>query len=148
MFSKPYLDERRLLGVQINLRAPEYVGVSVQTEIALEPAYQNPFAEAEIISQLKFALYQYLNPLTGGLDGNGWTFGRPVYTSDIVALMQQMRGVRYLGAVLLFPIRKQGDTWRRQPAPEPAIDPGINGTICSWADDRLRSSHVINIITR
>jgi predicted phage baseplate assembly protein len=143
-----YLDERRLLGVQINLRAPEYVGVSVQTEIALEPAYQNPFAEAEIISQLKFALYQYLNPLTGGLDSNGWGFGRPVYTSDIVALMQQMCGVRYLGAMLLFPIRKQGDTWRRQPAPEPAIDPGINGTICSWADDRLRSSHVINIITR
>ena len=134
--------------MQINLRAPEYVGVSVQTEIALEPAYQNPFAEAEIISQLKYALYQYLNPLTGGLDGNGWSFGRPVYTSDIVALMQQMRGVRYLGAVLLFPIRKQGDTWRRQPAPEPAIDPGINGAICSWADDRLRSSHVINIITR
>ncbi len=143
-----YLDERRLLGVQINLREPEYVGVSVQTEIALEPAYQNPFAEAEIISQLQFALYRYLNPLTGGLDGNGWTFGRPVYSSDIVALMQQMRGVRYLGAVLLFPIRKQGNTWRREPAPEPAIDPGINGTICSWSDERLRSSHIINIITR
>jgi predicted phage baseplate assembly protein len=143
-----YLEERRLLGVQVHLQAPEYVGISVQTEIALEPAYQNPFAEAEIINQLKFSLYQYLNPLTGGIDGNGWPFGRPVYTSDIVALMQKMRGVRYLGAVLLFPIRKQGDTWRRQPAPEAAIDPGINGTVCSWMDDRLRSSHVINILTR
>ena len=143
-----YLDERRLLGVQVHLQQPEYVGVSVQTEIALEPAYQNPFAEAEIINRLKIALYQFLNPLTGGLDGNGWTFGRPLYTSDIVALMQQMTGVRYLGAVLLFPIRKQGDTWRRQPAPEPAIDPGLNGAICSWGDDRLRSNHVINVIAR
>jgi predicted phage baseplate assembly protein len=143
-----YLDERRLLGVQVQLREPEYVGVSVQTEIALEPAYQNPFAEAEITNQLKTALYQFLNPLTGGFDRQGWDFGRPLYTSDIIALAQKIRGVRYLGAVLLFPIRKVENIWRRQPAPENAIDPGINGAICSWADDRLRSSHVINIITR
>ncbi|MFB2769537.1 putative baseplate assembly protein [Pelatocladus sp. BLCC-F211] len=143
-----YLDERRLLGVQVQLQEPEYVGVAVQTEIALEPAYENPLAQQEILSNLKVTLYKYLNPLTGGLDGRGWDFGRPVYTSDIVALLQQTPGVRYLGAVLLFPIRKQGDNWIRQSSPEPLIDPGIHGLVCSWADNRLRSSHVINIINR
>ncbi len=143
-----YLDERRLLGVQVRLQEPEYVGVSIQTEIALEPAYDNPLAQQEILSNLRIALYKYLNPLTGGLKSQGWDFGRPLYTSDIVALIQQTPGVRYLGAVLLFPIRKQGETWVRQPSPEPLIDPGIHGLICSWADNRLRSSHVINIINR
>ncbi|WP_414589627.1 putative baseplate assembly protein [Scytonema sp. PCC 10023] len=143
-----YLEDRRLLGVQVLLQEPDYVGVSVQTEIALEPTYNNPLAQREIVLNLQIALYQFLNPLTGGLDGKGWPFGRPVYTSDIIALLQQTPGVRYLGPVLMFPIRKIGDTWVRQNSPEQMIDPGLLGLVCSWADSRLRSSHTINFITR
>ncbi len=84
-----YLDERRLLGIQVQLQAPEYVGVAVQTEVSLEPAYDNPRAQQEILFNLRVALYRYLNPLIGGPDGKGWPFGRPVYTSDIVALLSQ-----------------------------------------------------------
>ncbi|MDB9316997.1 putative baseplate assembly protein [Nodularia spumigena] len=143
-----YLDERRLLGVQVQLQEPEYVGVSIQTEVILEPTYDNPLARAEILRNLRISLYKYLNPLTGGMEGKGWPFGRPVYTSDIIALMQQTQGVRYLGAVLLFPIRKQGDTWRRQSSPEQVIDPGAQGLVCSWADSNLRSGHDIQISNR
>ncbi|MDB9377641.1 putative baseplate assembly protein, partial [Nodularia sphaerocarpa CS-585A2] len=143
-----YLDERRLLGVQVQLQEPEYIGVSIQTEVILEPTYDNPLARAEILRNLRISLYKYLNPLTGGMEGKGWPFGRPVYTSDIIALMQQTQGVRYLGAVLLFPIRKQGDTWRRQSSPEQVIDPGAQGLVCSWADSNLRSGHDIQISNR
>ncbi|MBD2212738.1 putative baseplate assembly protein [Nostoc linckia FACHB-104] len=143
-----YLDERRLLGVRIQLQQPEYIGVSIQTEIALEPIYDNPFAREEILRDIKISLYKFLNPLIGGVDGKGWAFGRPVYESDIVALLQQARGVRYLGPVLLFPIRKQGDNWRRQPSPERVIDPGVQGLVCSWDDSNLRSGHVVNVINR
>ncbi|MHC5826223.1 MAG: putative baseplate assembly protein, partial [Nostoc sp.] len=109
---------------------------------------ENTWAREAILRNVRVSLYKYLNPLTGGLDGKGWPFGRPVYQSDIVALLQQTQGVRYLGAVLLFPIRKQQGIWRRQSASEPLIDPGANGLICSWADPVLRSSHVIDIISR
>jgi predicted phage baseplate assembly protein len=143
-----YLEERRLLGVQVQLQEPEYVGVAVQTEVGLEPEYANPRAQQEILFNLRVALYRYLNPLTGGPDGKGWPFGRPVYPSDIVALLQQTTGVRYLGAVLLFSLRRRGPNWMRKPAPDPVIDPGPAGLICSWADNRLRSSHVINLISR
>ncbi len=140
------LDERRLLGVQVQLEVPEYVGVSVQAEVALESIYSNPAARQEIVHRLRSNLYRYLNPITGGAEGKGWELGRPVYPSDLMALLQQTPGVRYLGAVLLFPIRRQGERWQRQPSPEPFIDPGELGLICSWADERLRSSHVINVI--
>ncbi|MBF2064581.1 MAG: putative baseplate assembly protein [Calothrix sp. C42_A2020_038] len=141
-----YLDERRILGVQVQLQEAEFVGVSVQAEVALEPAYNNPLARQEILMNIRVGLYKYLNPLTGGIDGNGWPFGRPVYTSDIIALLQKIPGVYYLGVVLLFAIRKQDRIWSRQVAPEQVIDPGSLGLICSWVDNRLRSSHVINII--
>ncbi|MCP2730907.1 putative baseplate assembly protein [Limnofasciculus baicalensis] len=140
-----YLDERRLLGVEVKYQEPTYVGVAVQTEVALEPAYNNPYAQQEILTKLQVALYRFLNPLTGGPEGTGWPFGRPVYSSDIVTLLQSISGVRYLGAVQLFELRQSPQGWQRNLPQEPVIDPGPLGLICSWYNNRLRSGHAINI---
>jgi predicted phage baseplate assembly protein len=142
-----YLDERRLLGIQVQLQQPNYVGVSVQAEVTLEPAYKNPSAQAEIIHKLKVALYRYLNPLTGGPEMTGWPFGRPLYPSDIMALLQQTVGIQYLGAILLFPIQKNGEFWQRQTTPVSYIDPGSLGLLCSWEDPQARTGHSINVLT-
>lgn len=141
-----YLDDRKLLGVQVRLLTPEYVGVAVQTEVALEPEYNNPRARQEILTQLRISLYRFFNPLIGGSDGKGWTFGRPVYPSDVVTLFQRVPGVRYLGVVQLFELRKRDQDWVRTLPPDPVINPGPLGLVCSWTDPQLRSSHVINFI--
>ncbi len=142
-----YLDERRLLGIQVQLQQPDYVGVSVQAEVTLEHTYNSPAAQSEIVHKLQVVLYRYLNPLTGGPEGKGWPFGRPLYPSDIMALMQQSIGIQYLGAILLFPIQKNGDIWERQTTPVPFIDPGPLGLLCSWADPQARTSHSVNVLT-
>jgi predicted phage baseplate assembly protein len=142
-----YLDERKMLGVQIQLDQPVYTGVSVQTEIALEASYSNPKVQQDIVQQLKVMLYRFLNPITGGVNGQGWEFGRPVYPSDIVKLLQNFQGVRFLGTVQLFELRYVNGEWVRRLAPQPMIDPGPLGLICSWRSPRLRSSHVINIVS-
>lgn len=141
-----YLDERRLLGVQVNIHTPLYTGVSVQTEVSLEPQYNTPQAQQTILQQLNVALYRFLNPLTGGRDGMGWPFGTPVYPSDIISLVQGMPGVRYLGTVLLFELRFKEGQWVRLPAPENQVDPGPLGLICSWRDHQLRSAHTISLV--
>lgn len=141
-----YLDERRPLGVQVKLQAPDYVGVTVKTEVAIETAYGSPEAQQAIVQDLQLALYRFLNPLTGGREGRGWPFGTPVYPSDIITLLQGVTGVRYLGAVMLYEVRKQGDTWVRQLAPENIVRPGALGLVCSWADAQLRSGHTISLI--
>lgn len=141
-----YLDERRLLGVQVQLAEPEYLGVSVQTQVGLEPMYDHPQARQAILSQLRAALYKFLNPITGGPEGQGWPFGRPLYPSDIVALLQQTPGVRFIGPIVLFTLRRQPQGWERQSAPDPFIDPGPLGLIASWADPERRFSHVVNVM--
>ncbi|MGA9382539.1 MAG: putative baseplate assembly protein, partial [Phormidium sp.] len=141
-----YLDERRLLGVEVLCEEPEYVGVNVQTKVALDTQYNNPTAEQEILSQLQVALYRFLNPLTGGSDGTGWPFGRPVYPSDIIKLLQAFPAVRYLDTVQLFELRKVNSNWVRSLPQSPVIDPGPLGLICSWRNSYLRSGHVISLI--
>jgi predicted phage baseplate assembly protein len=145
-----YMRERKPLGIQVRLQEPEYVGVSVQTEVALEPQYNNPRAQEEIRTRLLVALYRFLNPLTGGIDRQGWPLGRPVSPSDILALCQNQKipGLRYLGVVKLFELRKHGSEWLRTDIPELVIEPGPLGLMCSWEDENpeLRSGHVIDFI--
>lgn len=140
-----YMSDRKPLGVQVKLEQPEYVGVSVRAEVILEPQYNNPRAQEQIRSRLLVALYHFLNPLFGGLEGNGWDLGRSLYPSDIVAVCQQIPGVRYLGIVDLFGLRQYDSDWLRSDTPEPEIDPEPLGLICSWEDENpeLRSGHII-----
>jgi predicted phage baseplate assembly protein len=141
-----FLDERRLLGVQVALREPDYVGVAVQLEVGLAPEFQSAQAQQVVLQRLRTALYRFLNPLTGGLGGIGWPFGAPLYPSDIISLVQGAEGVRYLGTVLLFELRPQPGGWVRSLAPNNIVNPGPLGLICSWADPTLRSNHVISLL--
>ena len=142
-----YLEERKLLGVRIQLREPDYVGVAVTTSIGLESTYQNDRAEDMIRQQLKIALYKFLNPLTGGIEGKGWKFGRSVYISDIIALFQKVPGVRYIGEVILHSFYQQNEVWVRYPEePRQIINPGDRGLICSWSD-YPNPGHTIHFLT-
>lgn len=145
-----YLDERRLLGIQVRLAEPTYVGVSVQLQVGLEPVYNHPQAQQAILAQIRTGLYRFLNPITGGIDGEGWVFGRPLYPSDIVALLQKIPGIRFIGPIVLHAFHKQANGWERSPSlaasPTSFVDPGTLGLICSWADPQLRTGHVISLV--
>jgi predicted phage baseplate assembly protein len=141
-----YLDERRLVGVQVRLQEPEYVGVVVQVEVGLNADYAHTQAQQSMIRQMKGTLYRFLNPLTGGPNGQGWEMGCPLYRSDIINLIQQTPGVRFLGEILLFELRRSQSTWFRNLATGGMINPGAKGMICSWMDDRLRTSHTVSLI--
>ncbi|MBE9048588.1 putative baseplate assembly protein, partial [Pleurocapsales cyanobacterium LEGE 10410] len=140
-----YLATRKLLGVNVECREPNYVGVMVQTEVALEAQYQNATARAEILWQLQVALYRFLNPVTGGIDGQGWKLGQPLYPSDVVALCQTIPGIRYLGAIQLIEMRRLDGEWVRLP-PATSINPGIWGLICSWQDSDSHFGHSIDVV--
>jgi predicted phage baseplate assembly protein len=142
-----YLNERELLGVNIQLQEPNYVGVAVTASIGLEAIYQNDRAEETIRQQLLDALYQFLNPLSGGIDGIGWQFGRAVYISDIIALFQKIPGVRYIGEVLLHSYYKQNEAWVRYPdEAKQVVDTGDYGLICSWCD-RANPGHQLHFLS-
>jgi hypothetical protein len=130
----------------VALREPDYVGVAVQIEVGLAPEHTNPQAQTQTLYGLRTALYRFLNPLTGGPNGNGWPLGAPLYPSDIISLVQGHEGVRYLGTVLLFELRRQENQWVRTLAPNNIVHPGPQGLICSWADHALRSSHIISLL--
>ncbi len=84
-----YLDERRLLTTQLEVRAAGYRRVRVETAVIAGRGVDEARLEREIIA----ALERFVNPLCGGADGKGWPFGRELYLSDLYACIQQVEGL-------------------------------------------------------
>jgi len=140
-----FLGDRCLLGTQAQLREPEYVGVAVQAVLGVEPDYQVGTVREDLRRSLTQALYQLLNPLTGGRQGTGWGLAAPLYQSDIVGLLQSTKGVHFLDTVQLFELRRSTN-WQRQLITAGVVDPGSTGVICSWAEPNRQSAHRIQIL--
>jgi hypothetical protein len=95
-----YLDRRRLPNADLVVVGPEYVRVDVTTEIALVSLD----SATSVAVSVRQTLDRFLHPLTGGLDGNGWDFGREPYKSDLYALLEAIPGVDYIRSLSISPI--------------------------------------------
>ncbi len=90
-----YLDERRLLGTRLVVRAPALVWVSVTAAVRL-PERAGAAEAADARRRAEAALYRYLNPYVGGPDGAGWPFGRELHASELYALLQRDPLIEYV----------------------------------------------------
>jgi predicted phage baseplate assembly protein len=93
-----YLDERRCIGARLSVEEPLYRGVTVVAQLRTR-AGTSPGA---LSSRATTALYDYLHPITGGPDGDGWPFGRPVANGEVFAVLQRVPGVEMVESVRLF----------------------------------------------
>jgi predicted phage baseplate assembly protein len=94
-----YLEERRPLGVRLAVGPPFYQGVTVAATMHSYAAVSAQRVRTRALD----ALYTYLDPLTGGIDGDGWPFGRAVQIGELYALLQRIPGVELVDEVLLYP---------------------------------------------
>lgn len=100
---RSYLDERRIATADLVVVAPEYVRVDVKVEVALV-SLEGAGGVANAVAQ---ALAGFLHPLTGGLDQNGWDFGRQPHRSDLYALLEAVPGVDHLNDLQVSEIEER-----------------------------------------
>ncbi|UCC16608.1 MAG: putative baseplate assembly protein [Dehalococcoidales bacterium] len=119
-----YLDERRLLGTRLELGEPEYLYVSVEVHVRTRRGYQQQASE-----DVETRLYEYVNPICGGADGTGWSFGRSLIPSEIHACLQNIENVDYIEEVKIYPV--DPDTGEKQDAVS-RINVPYDGLLCSY----------------
>jgi len=76
-------------GERIVVRPPDYVEVAVEAEIVVVSLEHAAAAE----TQARTRLDAFLHPLHGGPDGTGWDFGRPIWKSDVFAVLEEVEEV-------------------------------------------------------
>ncbi|MGP4114263.1 putative baseplate assembly protein [Streptomyces sp. 4N509B] len=94
-----HLDERRPIGTRLAVGPPFYQGVTV---VATVHAFRGVDTD-RVREQAHDALYRHLDPLTGGAEGTGWPFGRPVQAGEVFAVLQRVPGVELVDEVALHP---------------------------------------------
>ncbi len=90
-----YLEDYASPTTNISVVGPLYVEVNVTAEIALT----SPEGASAVEKTAYQKLANFLHPLTGGLDGTGWDFGREPYKSDFYALIESIPGVSHIRAL-------------------------------------------------
>lgn len=78
---------------------PKYIAVSVTVTVALTSLD----GAGEIKLAINEALSDYLHPLTGGSDSEGWTFGRYPHESNLYSLIEEIPGVDYVSSLTFTP---------------------------------------------
>ncbi|GAA3989058.1 putative baseplate assembly protein [Allokutzneria multivorans] len=92
------LEEVRVAGVRVVVEPPLYKGVTVVARLLAMPYSDVDKVRDEAMT----TLHQFLNPLSGGPDGTGWPFGRPVHQGEVFAALQRLREVDLVAEVRLF----------------------------------------------
>jgi predicted phage baseplate assembly protein len=95
-----YLDERRLLGTNLVVDSPAYVGMAVEATVVV---HRHASAD-RVRSQVAERLARYVDPLAGGPDGQGWPFGRDLYLSEVLTIIQSVAGVEFVQDATLYQV--------------------------------------------
>ena len=93
-----HLESRRLITTSIHVRGPQYVDVRVRAQVFLKKRA----SEAQARENIARVLSEFFDPVSGGPDkGQGWSFGRSVFTSEVNQLLAKVSEVDYVTGVTL-----------------------------------------------
>jgi predicted phage baseplate assembly protein len=129
-----YLHARCVLGVGVEVRAPELIWISVKADLRV-PIDSHPLVRREVQRRAEAELYEFLNPFKGGMQRKGWPFGRDLYLSEVYGLLQRIPSVEFIESVRMEIVDPAMTA--SKPAP-PRVQVGSHSLVCSF-------QHVINV---
>ncbi|MFE5329196.1 hypothetical protein ACFRCG_22695 [Embleya sp. NPDC056575] len=92
-----HLAGRRTAGTRFFVTGPRYVEVRAETTVVMLPGAD----PAVVAAAVRVALDTFLHPVTGGPRGTGRPFGRDVYRSEVMRVIDEVPGVDHVRALAL-----------------------------------------------
>ena len=92
------LDECRVIGTRVLVEPPRYNGLTIVARIRA----QSKVSPTRLQEAVLDALYAYFHPISGGNQGTGWPFGRPVNLGEVYAVVQGVKGTELIQDLRLF----------------------------------------------
>ena len=105
---------------QIHLIPPNYLRVDVAVDVIVRSIGDAKDVEIRVMDRLK----EFLHPLKGGPDRNGWEFGRDVYNTEIyeaieeIDLVDYVRDISLKASAQIYTIEPEAALYSTTPFPE------------------------------
>lgn len=93
---RDYLEPRRLIGTPIDVKAAEYTPVNLKVTLIYK-SYAN---QERVKESVEKAVKEYLDPIKGGPDGQGWPYGRNLMVYELFYIIEQIDGVEHVQGIL------------------------------------------------
>ncbi|MCA1558600.1 MAG: baseplate J/gp47 family protein [Acidobacteria bacterium] len=93
------LQPRRLITTRVRALPPTYTPVRISVTVARDRL--NRLDRQAVSENIERAVSTFLSPLRGGVSGQGWEFGRPVFRSELYQLIEGVAGVDSVRQLLL-----------------------------------------------
>ena len=90
-----YLEPRRLLTTRVHVVPPRFVTIAVHVSLTLKA----DAVQKEVDAEVRKRLTHFFNPLGDEHGHTGWPFGRDVYVSEVLRLVDQTPGVDFVTRV-------------------------------------------------
>jgi predicted phage baseplate assembly protein len=87
-----FVSRRRVIGTRLEVIGPEYVTISVRARVQA----QRGVDPADLQRRIVAALNSFFHPLSGGPEGQGWPFGRDIYRSEVMQIIDETSGVDHV----------------------------------------------------
>lgn len=119
---RAFLARRRLVGTRLVVAGPQYLEVRVQAKVHLLAGANVTRVQTQMID----ALNKFLDPLMGGPQGLGWPFGRDVYRSEILQVLDGVQGVDHVLDLQLIPGQGEAQCGNLCVNPMGLVTPGMH----------------------
>lgn len=111
-----FLERFRLAGYDLEVDAPRFVALDIVLTVCAAPGYQRASVEQALLAAFS------AGPLPGGRRGffhpDNFTFGQPVYLSQVIATAMRVPGVAWVDADDTPPKTNRFQRWGEPPAGE------------------------------
>jgi hypothetical protein len=94
-----FFRDRLLISTRLCIAAPAPVDIQVSATLCLRG--DTPVTREDVENAAKQAIDDHFHPWTGGPERRGWPFGRDVYLSDVLAVLDDLRAVDFVESVQL-----------------------------------------------
>ncbi|RLA83731.1 MAG: putative baseplate assembly protein [Epsilonproteobacteria bacterium] len=91
-FIKDYLVARSSATVTIEVKGPQYIALNISLNIIVKDLSLASTLKGTILEKLN----NFLHPLNGGVESQGWEFGQAPSLSHIFNLLSNIKGIEYL----------------------------------------------------
>jgi hypothetical protein len=94
-----FLAPRTLVATKIAVIPPDYT--PVRLSITVVRASNSRLDANALGTEISTSVSKFFDDRTGGIDGNGWPFGRAVYRGDLYRLIEGLGGVDHVAQLLM-----------------------------------------------
>lgn len=120
---REHLEKYRLTGHDIEIDAPQFVALDIRMTVCVKPGYFRSDIKTQLLEV--FSCRVLPNEKRGFFHADNFTFGQPVYLSDVIATAMAVTGVQWVD---ILPNDKKDHRFQRWgQAPNDEIDKGQIG---------------------